>query len=103
VADFPWFVALMLGLFLFSGIGNASTFRQMPIIFAESPRRAAGVLGFTAAVAAYGPFAFAALLGWVITSFGSPKYFFYGVAIFYAINCSLNWWFYRRRGAEVPC
>jgi NNP family nitrate/nitrite transporter-like MFS transporter len=103
MSEFPWFVALMLGLFLFSGIGNASTFRQIPVIFADNPRRAGGVLGWTAAVAAYGPFAFAALMGWVITRFGSPKYFFYAAALFYAANCVLNWWYYGRRGAEAPC
>ncbi len=36
---FPGFVALMLGLFFFTGIGNASTFRQYPIIFAYNPSR----------------------------------------------------------------
>jgi NNP family nitrate/nitrite transporter-like MFS transporter len=41
MADFPWFVAAMLGLFLFSGIGNASTFKQMPMIF--PPRQAGGI------------------------------------------------------------
>lgn len=101
--EFPWFVALMLGLFLFSGIGNASTFRQMPVIFAGNPRQAAGVLGWTSAVAAYGPFAFAALFGWVITRFGSPKYFFFGAAVFYALNVALNWFYYKCKNAEVPC
>lgn len=100
---FPWFVALMLGLFFFSGIGNASTFRQIPIIFSRSPRQGGGVLGWTAAVAAYGPFVFSALIGWVITSLGSAKYFFYGAAVFYALNIGLNWLFYTRKNAATPC
>lgn len=102
MSEFPYFVAFMLGLFLFAGIGNASTFRQMPIIFSHSARQGAGVLGWTAAVAAYGPFVFAALIGVAIGQTGSPNVFFYGIAVFYAINIWLNWWYYTRRGAEQP-
>ena len=55
------FLWLMLGLFFFSGVGNASTFKQMPMIF--PPRQAGGVIGWTSAIAAYGPFVFSVLLG----------------------------------------
>ena len=99
--SFPYFVALMLGLFLFSGIGNASTFRQIPVIF--SPRQAAGVLGWTAAVAAYGPFVFSLLLGAVIARLGNPNAFFYGIAAFYAVNIWINWWYYTRKNAPMRC
>src|SRR5690606_34060418 len=54
IDEFPYFVASMLAIFFFTGVGNASTFKQMPMIF--PPRQAGGVIGFTAAVAAYGPF-----------------------------------------------
>jgi NNP family nitrate/nitrite transporter-like MFS transporter len=99
--QFPWFVVFMLGLFLFSGIGNASTYKQMPMIF--PPRQASGVLGWTAAIAAYGPFVFSSLIGAVIGATGRPTGFFIGVAVFYALNLAINWWFYARRGAEKPC
>ena len=102
MSEFPYFLALMIGLFLFAGIGNSSTFRQIPIIFSHSPRQGAGVLGWTAAVAAYGPFVFSALFGLVITQTGSPNIFFYAIAVFYAINIGLNWWYYARPGAERP-
>ena len=98
---FPAFVMLMLGLFFFSGIGNASTFRQIPMIF--EPRQAGGVIGWTAAVAAYGPFIFAMLIGTVITKWGSPNIFFYGAALFYLINVLINWHFYLRKNCEKPC
>jgi NNP family nitrate/nitrite transporter-like MFS transporter len=101
MADFPYFVGWMLGLFFFSGIGNASTFRQIPVIF--PPRQAGGVLGWTAAIAAYGPFLFSTLIGAAIAKYASPKAFFYGAAIFYAVNVGINWWFYKRRGCEKPC
>lgn len=101
LAEFPYFVGFMLGLFFFAGIGNASTFRQIPIIF--PPRQAGGVLGWTGAIAAYGPFIISSLIGVVIAKTGSPTAFFQGVAIFYVANIVLNWWFYGRGKAEIRC
>jgi MFS transporter, NNP family, nitrate/nitrite transporter len=101
LSQFPWFVACMLGVFLFAGIGNASTFKQMPMIF--PPRQAGGVIGWTAAIAAYGPFIFSSLIGAAIATTGAPSAFFVGAAVFYAFNVAVNWWFYARKGAEKPC
>ena len=103
VDQFPLFVWLMLGMFFLSGIGNASTFRQFPIIFSHSPRQGAGVLGWTAAIAAYGPFIFSTLIGVVISQTGSPGPFFYGIAAYYLIATGINWWYYTRKNAEVRC
>ena len=100
VDQFPMFVILMLVIFLLTGVGNAATFRQYPIIFAHSPRQAAGVIGWTAAVAAYGPFLFAMLIGASITSTGSAQPFFIGAVVFYVIATAINWWFYTRKGCE---
>lgn len=99
--QFPYFVAAMLGLFAFAGIGNASTFKQMPMIF--PPRQAGGVIGFTAAIGAYGPFALGMLFGAAIGAFGNPNAVFYGLAVFFAFNVALNWWMYARKGAATPC
>ena len=101
--QFPYFVALMLFIFLCSGIGNASTFRQYPIIFSHSPRQGAGVLGWTAAVAAYGPFIFSTLIGVALTSTGSANPFFVGAGVFYLFATGINWYYYTRKGAEKPC
>jgi NNP family nitrate/nitrite transporter-like MFS transporter len=100
--QFPTFVALMLLIFFFTGIGNAATFRQYPIIFSHSPRQGAGVLGWTAAIAAYGPFLFSTLIGVSITNTGSPLAFFFGAAAFYVIATAINWWYYTRPGCEKP-
>ncbi|HYD29293.1 MAG TPA: MFS transporter, partial [Azospirillaceae bacterium] len=99
--SFPWFVGCMLGLFFFSGIGNASTFKQIPMIM--PPRQAGGVIGWTAAVAAYGPFVFGMAFGAAFAATGSPNIFFYGAAVFYLVNIGINWWFYARKGAGTPC
>jgi NNP family nitrate/nitrite transporter-like MFS transporter len=101
LGQFPGFLACMLGLFLFSGIGNASTFKQIPAIF--PPRQAGGVIGWTAAIAAYGPFLFSVLILWVFEATGKPTCFFYSIAVFYVVNLGLNWWYYARTGAERPC
>ncbi len=100
--QFPMFVILMLVIFLASGAGNASTFRQFPIIFSHSARQGAGVIGWTSAIAAYGPFIWAVLIGLSITKTGNPAPFFYGIAAYYLIAVSINWYYYQRKGAEKP-
>jgi NNP family nitrate/nitrite transporter-like MFS transporter len=100
--QFPMFVGVMLAMFFFTGVGNAATFRQYPVIFAHSPRQAAGVIGFTAAIAAYGPFLFSTLIGTSKSAFGTPKPFFVGLLIYCAVATAINWWFYTRKGAEKP-
>jgi NNP family nitrate/nitrite transporter-like MFS transporter len=99
--QFPYFVVAMLVLFFFAGVGNASTFKQMPMIF--PPRQAGGVIGWTGAMAAYGPFAVSLMLGYSVAWFGTFNAFFYWAAFFFLVCVAINWWFYARRGAEKPC
>lgn len=73
LSQFPYFVGFMLMLFFFAGIGNASTFKQMPMIF--DPRKAGGVIGWTAAIAAYGPFVFSVIIAAIIARAGHPNAF----------------------------
>jgi len=92
---FDRFLYGMLLIFLFAGIGNASTFKQMPMIF--EPRQAGGVIGWTAAIAAFGPF----LFGIGLTTLGPVLFYWIGVA--WAIMCvALTWWRYARPGAPKP-
>jgi NNP family nitrate/nitrite transporter-like MFS transporter len=100
--QFTPFLWVMLAMFFFTGIGNAATFRQYPVIFSHSPRQGAGVIGFTAAIAAYGPFLFSTLIGWTKGSTGSAKPFFVGLMVYCAVATAINWWFYTRKGAEKP-
>ena len=102
MAEFPMFVAVMLGMFFFTGMGNAATFRQYPVIFGHDRRQAAGVIGWTAAIAAYGPFIFSTLIGAVIARTGSANPFFYGFAAFCVLATLINFWFYTRPGCERP-
>ncbi len=101
IDEFPYFVGSMLAVFFFAGIGNASTFKQMPMIF--PPRQAGGVIGFTGAIAAYGPFVVSIMIERSIAYTGGVTAFFCLAAIFYLLNLLINWWYYARRGAETPC
>jgi MFS transporter, NNP family, nitrate/nitrite transporter len=93
--DFGWFVAGMLGIFFFAGIGNASTFKQMPMIFER--RKAGGVIGWTAAVGAFGPFIFGAGL-----AIFAPTAFFIFWTLYFGFCVWLAWHYYARPGAERP-
>lgn len=98
-----WFLAFLLLfilLFATTGIGNGSTFRMIAVIF---PRELAGpVLGWTSAVAAYGAFLIPTVFAMQIKS-GKPEYALYGFAVYYVSCLALNWWYYARKHAEVPC
>lgn len=100
LGEFKWFVIGMLAVFFFTGIGNASTFKQMPMIF--SPRQAGGVIGFTAGIAAFGPFLASVILSWQLGWNDDPRPFFHGLAIFAVFNVALNVYYYQRKGAEKP-
>jgi MFS transporter, NNP family, nitrate/nitrite transporter len=99
--SFWLFVSAMLALFFFAGVGNASTFKQMPMLF--PPRQGGGVIGFTAAIGAYGPFIFGMLFAWSFATWQSATPVFYGLIAFFAFNVALNWWLYARRNAPYPC
>ncbi len=87
----PFFACFMV-LFLTTGIGNGSTFRSIPYIF--SKEKAGPVLGWTAAIAAYGAFIIPKVFGQQVTA-GTPEYALYGFAIYYLICLLLNWWYYQ--------
>lgn len=93
----PFFICFMI-LFLTTGIGNGSTFRSIPYIF--NKEQAGPVLGWTAAIAAYGAFIIPKVFGQQIAN-GTPEYALYGFAVYYFICLVLNWWFYQGPKAEV--
>ena len=100
IEQFQGFLYGMLWLFLMSGINNAATFRQYPIVFAYSPAKGAQMLGWTGAWAAFGPFIWTSLIGMSIEKSGDANLFFIGIAVFYAYSWFVNYWYYTRKGAE---
>ncbi len=94
-AGFDRFFWGMLAIFLFAGIGNASTFKQMPMIFER--RQAGGVIGWTGAIAAFGPF----LFGIGLTMMAPTT--FYAIGIAFAVGGTIITWLrYARPGAPKP-
>lgn len=121
--SFHGFLAAFMALFVLTGIGNASTFRMIPVIFrtlhermsadadargkAAASRQAtiesAAVIGFSSAVGAYGGFFIPKSYGSSIAMTGSPGMALYGFIAFYVSCLLITWWWYFRRGAEAPC
>jgi NNP family nitrate/nitrite transporter-like MFS transporter len=61
------------------------------------PRQAGGVIGWTAAIASFGPF----LVGVSLTAV-TPRAFFAGATCYFAICTALVWIFYARPHAPYP-
>ena len=120
--NFPMFLAMFILLFLTTGIGNASTFRMIPVMFLnqhlswaeeksyskeeaqkDSGKEAAAVLGFTSAIAAYGGFFIPKSFGTSITLTGSANAALWGFIVFYVTCMAVTWWFYYRKNAPYPC
>lgn len=121
--SFPGFLAMFLLLFLTTGIGNGSTFRMIPVIFLTERQRevagkgpaaqqkaikdgnteAAAVLGFSAAIGAYGGFFIPKSYGTSIAMTGGPEAALYCFIVFYLTCIALTWWYYARKNAPMPC
>eukprot|EP01084_Bolivina_argentea_P125695 222666_1 len=98
---FPVFLFLFLVLFITTGIGNGSTFRMVPIIFTNK-EHAGPVLGWTSAIAAYGAFVIPIIFKAFI-ALELAQWAFFIFAIYYSTCLGVNWWYYYRKKAEVPC
>lgn len=100
--QFTLFFIVLLGIFLGAGIGNASVFKQIVMIF--EPKQASPVLGFTAAMAVLLLGFFVPILfGRSFAMTGSPNAALYFFAFLYFVGIALNYWYYWRKGAEKPC
>lgn len=94
-SDFWPFLIAMLTMFFFTGLGNAGTFKQMPMVLPK--RQSGGVIGWTSAIASFSPF----IVGVLLTMM-HPATFFWGCVVFFAIATALTWIFYARPGAPYP-
>ncbi len=121
--SFNGFFWMFMLLFAGTGIGNASTFRMIPVIFLTEHQRAApgkgkaaqeqaiidankegaAVLGFTSAVAAYGAFFIPKSYGTSIALTGSPDAALWCFIGFYVSCIAITWWCYARKNAPMPC
>ena len=123
-ASFPGFFAMILLLFLVSGVGNASTFQMVPGIMRQAidrsepgltedqrrmqaERESAAVIGFTSAIAAYGAFYIPKAYGSSIDLTGTANAALWGFLVFYVSCAVLTWVAYSGprgilRGYERP-
>ncbi|NHZ65345.1 NarK family nitrate/nitrite MFS transporter [Massilia genomosp. 1] len=121
--NFTGFFWMFMLLFAGTGVGNASTFRMIPVIFLTERQRAAegkghaakeqaivdankegaAVLGFTSAVAAYGAFFIPKCYGTSIAMTGGPDAALWCFVGFYVSCIAVTWWCYARRNADMPC
>jgi NNP family nitrate/nitrite transporter-like MFS transporter len=116
------FFAMFMVLFAASGVGNASTFQMIPVMFMklrqralepkgvsqdqvrkESNKEAAAVIAFSSSVAAYGAFLIPRSYGISIEATGAPAAALWVFIGFYVICIALTWWYYTRPHAEVKC
>ena len=95
MGDYKGFLAAMFAMFFFAGIGNAGTFKQLPMIMPK--RQAGGAIGFTAAIASLGPF----FVGIALTVM-SPVTWFWICAAYCAVCAVICWFRYARPGAPFP-
>lgn len=99
--NFAGFLTMFLILFVTTGIANGSTFRMIPVIF--NAREASPVLGFTAAIAAYGAYIIPQIFGWSIDKTGSASLSLYILIGYYVISLFITWYYYFRENAEIRC
>lgn len=113
-----FFCSFML-LFAFSGIGNGSTYAQVPRIFsqfhrhlhqgdvktseAHATKESATVLGFMGAIGAYGGFLIPKSFGSSIEATGSASVALWGFIVFYVSCLIVNYWFYVRKQSVTSC
>lgn len=121
--QFMLFLISFIAMFILTGLGNGSTFCMIPLIFQKDRERAvagqssaalaqarqdaaresAAVLGFSGAIGAYGGFFIPQSFGTAIKMTGAPDAALYLFVGFYVSCMLINWWYYSRKGAEMPC
>jgi NNP family nitrate/nitrite transporter-like MFS transporter len=99
--DFTGFFACFMLLFTTTGIANGSVFRMIGVIF--PPKEKAPVLGFSAAIAAYGAFYIPKCFGWSIASTGAADTALWGFIAYYVTCLFVTYHWYFCKNAEVKC
>jgi len=69
----------------------------------DAAKESAAVLGFSGAIGAYGGFFIPQSFGTSIRTTGTPDIALYIFIAFYVSCTIITWWYYSRKGAEMPC
>ncbi|MEX1143128.1 MAG: MFS transporter [Thermoleophilaceae bacterium] len=110
------FLAAMMMLFVLAGMANGSVFRMVPPLarkaaveragsgdraLAAARREGAAVIGFSAAIAAYGGFLIPEGFKRSLEATGEIDAAFYAFLGYYAVCLSVTWWYFVRRSFAV--
>jgi NNP family nitrate/nitrite transporter-like MFS transporter len=106
LGNFWLFLGCFLLLFAAAGIGNGSTYRMVPIVFAirasgddgARARKAAAALGLISAIGAYGGFLIPQAMSLSVQATGGYQSAFLGFVGIYAVMLSITYFVYVRSG-----
>jgi len=116
LGNFWAFLAAFLVIFVAGGVGNGSTYRMIPSVFAArsgvtdahrdsgdvgTQRKTAAALGIISAVGAYGGFIIPQVLGYSKTTTGDYTGAIYGFVGAYVVMMAVTAFVYLRRGSSV--
>ena len=116
LGNFWLFLASFLLIFVATGVGNGSTYRMIPSVFAarsgvsdahtnsgdvSTQRKTAAALGLISAIGAYGGFIIPQVLGNSKIATGSYTGAIYGFIGAYLVMMAVTAFFYLRRGSSV--
>ena len=116
LGNFWLFLGCFLVLFMASGVGNGSTYRMIPSVFAAragsanahsagsdvtTQRKAAAALGLISAIGAYGGFAIPQILNLSQSTTGGYEAAFFGFVAAYAVLVAVTYLVYYRKTASL--
>ncbi|XVV04790.1 MFS transporter [Actinosynnema sp. CA-248983] len=108
---FPLFFGSFIALFVLAGIGNGSTYRMIPAIFAtqvadiaSAKRQAAAVVGIAGAIGAFGGVLVNLVFKFSLEGSKTLAPALTAFLVFYGLCVATTWWFYLRSRvfARVP-
>ncbi len=94
-----FFISTLL-VFLMTGFVTGGSFRMIPHLF-DTAMKSNLVVGFSAAVGAYGAFISPKIFGTSYTLFGSSQPVFWLLIAYTGFTVFLTWFFYARKGTNV--
>jgi MFS transporter, NNP family, nitrate/nitrite transporter len=120
--NFWWFIIAFELLFFFTGVGNGSVYRMIPVVFQETvgkpanpkdptqvaqaareaSQESAAVIGFSSAFGAYGAFIWPRLCGSSLHDWGSMRGALWITCGVYVSCLLITWWCYYRKNAATP-
>ncbi|HEX6346143.1 nitrate/nitrite transporter [Umezawaea sp.] len=101
--SFPLFFGSFIALFVLAGVGNGSTYRMIPAIFAtqdadakSAKRQAAAVVGIAGAIGAFGGVLVNLVFKFSLEGSGTLTPALIAFLVFYGLCVTTTWWFYLR-------